>query len=90
MRCAIDPCSHLDLPRVHGSTPRQRKIQKMTVYCGAQGCSYVQRVDKAQGMQLVFAKFDSIHSMWASNAQTMAMLDVLGALAETAGRAGYC
>jgi len=50
----------------------------------------VQRAGKARGMQLVFAKFDSMRSIWAATAQATAMLDALGALAETAGKPGFC
>jgi len=45
---------------------------------------------KARGMQLVFAKFDSMRSLWASVTQATAMLDALGSLAEASMQAGYC
>lgn len=48
------------------------------------------KAGKARGMQLIFAKFDSMRSLWASVTQATAMLDALGALAEASMRAGYC
>jgi DNA mismatch repair ATPase MutS len=44
---------------------------------------------KDRGMQLVFAKFDSMRSLWSLVAQATAMLDALGALADIAARAGF-
>ena len=44
---------------------------------------------KARGMQVVFAKFDSMRSIWASAAQASAMIDALGALAMASAKAGY-
>jgi DNA mismatch repair protein MSH6 len=44
---------------------------------------------KARGMQLVFAKFDSMRSLWASAAQASAMIDALGSLAQASSKAGY-
>ena len=49
----------------------------------------VQKDGKARGMQLIFAKFDSKRSLWAAAAQTTAMLDALGSLAEASGRPGF-
>lgn len=40
-------------------------------------------------MQLIFAKFDSMRSVWSLIAQASAMLDALGSLAEVASRAGF-
>lgn len=50
----------------------------------------VQKDCKARGMQLIFAKFDSKRSLWAAAAQTTAMLDALGSLAEASARPGFC
>eukprot|EP00957_Ditylum_brightwellii_P164847 12550419-Ditylum_brightwellii.AAC.1 len=50
----------------------------------------MKKAEKAQEMQLVFVKFDLMCSIWTATAHAMSMLNVLGALAETAGRAGYC
>jgi DNA mismatch repair ATPase MutS len=47
------------------------------------------RNGKDRGMQLIFAKFDSMRSLWSLIAQATAMLDALGALAEIASRAGF-
>jgi DNA mismatch repair protein MSH6 len=44
---------------------------------------------KDRGMQLVFAKFNSMRSLWSLVAQATAMLDALGALADIAARAGF-
>jgi len=44
---------------------------------------------KARGMQLVFSKFDSMRSVWASAAQASAMIDALGSLAKASSKAGY-
>jgi len=43
---------------------------------------------KARGMQLIFAKFDSMRSLWASAAQASAMIDALGSLAKASAKAG--
>eukprot|EP00591_Stephanopyxis_turris_P006210 CAMPEP_0195526514 /NCGR_PEP_ID=MMETSP0794_2-20130614/27623_1 /TAXON_ID=515487 /ORGANISM="Stephanopyxis turris, Strain CCMP 815" /LENGTH=725 /DNA_ID=CAMNT_0040657219 /DNA_START=35 /DNA_END=2212 /DNA_ORIENTATION=+ len=40
---------------------------------------------KARGMQIVFAKFDTLRPLWAAAAQATAMLDALGALALVSG-----
>jgi len=40
-------------------------------------------------MQLIFAKFDSMRSLWSLISQATALLDALGALAEIASRAGF-
>ncbi|CAJ1954779.1 unnamed protein product [Cylindrotheca closterium] len=50
----------------------------------------VQKDRKAKGMQLIFARFNKQRSLWAAAAQTTAMLDALGSLAKTAGKAGFC
>lgn len=44
---------------------------------------------KSRGMQLVFAKFDSMRSLWTSAVQASAMLDALGALAFASSKSGY-
>jgi DNA mismatch repair protein MSH6 len=49
----------------------------------------IQKERKAKSMELIFAKFDSMRSMWAAAAQATALLDALGALAQTASRSGY-
>lgn len=43
---------------------------------------------KKRGMEIVFAKFDSMRSMWATAASATAMLDALGALAEASSQPG--
>lgn len=50
----------------------------------------VQKERKAKGMQLIFARFNKQRSLWAAAAHATAMLDALGSLAKTAGKAGYC
>ena len=50
----------------------------------------VQKARKARGMQLIFAKFDSMRSRWAAAAQATALLDALGSLAKTATKPGFC
>ena len=50
----------------------------------------LQKVRKAKGMQLIYAKFDSQRSLWAAAAHTTALLDALGSLAKTATKPGYC
>jgi DNA mismatch repair protein MSH6 len=49
----------------------------------------VQKKRKARGMQLIFAKFDSMRSLWAAAAQATSLLDAIGALAQTASKPGY-
>jgi DNA mismatch repair protein MSH6 len=49
----------------------------------------LQKERKAKGMELIFAKFDSMRSMWAATAHATALLDALGSLAQTASKAGY-
>jgi DNA mismatch repair protein MSH6 len=49
----------------------------------------VQKERKAKGMELIFAKFDSMRSVWAAVAHSTALLDALGSLARTASKAGY-
>jgi DNA mismatch repair protein MSH6 len=49
----------------------------------------VQKEGKALGMQLVFAKFDSMRHLWAAAAQATAMLDALGSLAQASERSGF-
>jgi len=47
------------------------------------------KAGKARGMQLVFAKFDSMRPLWSSAAKATSMLDALGSLAITSSNAGY-
>eukprot|EP00557_Chaetoceros_sp_GSL56_P011381 CAMPEP_0176479518 /NCGR_PEP_ID=MMETSP0200_2-20121128/1784_1 /TAXON_ID=947934 /ORGANISM="Chaetoceros sp., Strain GSL56" /LENGTH=1447 /DNA_ID=CAMNT_0017875571 /DNA_START=124 /DNA_END=4464 /DNA_ORIENTATION=+ len=49
----------------------------------------VMKAGTARGMQLVFAKFDSQRTLWASAAQASAMIDALGSLAYASSKAGY-
>jgi DNA mismatch repair protein MSH6 len=49
----------------------------------------VQKQEKARGMQLVFAKFDSKRSLWAAAATSTAILDALGSLAQASSKPGY-
>jgi len=49
----------------------------------------VQKERKEKGMELIFAKFDSKRALWASAAQATALLDALGALAQTAAKNGF-
>ena len=49
----------------------------------------VMKAGKARGMQLIFAKFDSMRSLWASAAQASAMIDALGSLAQASSKAGF-
>jgi DNA mismatch repair protein MSH6 len=49
----------------------------------------VQKDGKARGMQLIFAKFDSRRSLWAAAAQTTAMLDAVGSLAQASSNPGF-
>lgn len=49
----------------------------------------VQKERKSKGMELIFSKFDSMRSVWAAAAHSTALLDALGALAQTASKAGY-
>lgn len=41
-------------------------------------------------MQLIFAKFDALRTVWAAVAHATAFLDALGSLAQLASRPGYC
>ena len=50
----------------------------------------VQKIRKAKGMQLIFAKFDSQRSLWSAAAHATANLDAIGSLAKAAGKPGYC
>lgn len=49
----------------------------------------VQKERKARGMQLLFAKFDSMRALWASASTATALLDALGALAKASSCPGY-
>lgn len=49
----------------------------------------VQKVRKAKGMELIFAKFDAMRDTWAAVSYSTALLDALGALAQTASKVGY-
>jgi DNA mismatch repair protein MSH6 len=50
----------------------------------------VKNARKAAGMKLVFAKFDSMRSVWMAAAHATAMLDALGSLAQIASQPGFC
>jgi DNA mismatch repair protein MSH6 len=50
----------------------------------------IQSARKAKGMQLIFAKFDSMRSVWSAAAHAAAMLDALGSLAKVATKPSYC
>ncbi len=39
---------------------------------------------------MIFAKFDSMRSLWTAASHASAMLDALGALAQASTAAGYC
>ena len=45
---------------------------------------------KAEGMKIIFAKFDSIRSVWMAATHASAMLDALGSLAQIASQPGFC
>ena len=45
---------------------------------------------KAAGMKIVFAKFDSMRSVWMAATHASAMLDALGSLAQIASQPGFC
>jgi len=49
----------------------------------------VKKEGKAAGMKLVFAKFDSMRSVWMAATQCTSMLDALGSLAQVAVRPGF-
>jgi DNA mismatch repair protein MSH6 len=49
----------------------------------------VQKERKARGMQLIFAKFDSMRALWAAASTATALLDALGSLAMTSSNQGY-
>ena len=44
---------------------------------------------KARGMELIFAKFDSMRDLWGAASQAISMLDALNSLAKTASQPGY-
>ena len=48
------------------------------------------KLGKARGIQLIFAKFDSMRSLWTSASHASAMLDALGSLAQTSTTGGFC
>ena len=50
----------------------------------------VMKARKARGLQIIFAKFDSVRSLWTSASHASAMLDALGALAKASTTAGFC
>lgn len=50
----------------------------------------VMKAGKARGIQMIFAKFDSLRSLWSSASNASAMLDALGALAQASSTGGYC
>lgn len=45
---------------------------------------------KARGIRLIFAKFDSLRSLWSAASHASAMLDALGALAQASSTGGCC
>jgi DNA mismatch repair protein MSH6 len=49
----------------------------------------LQKERKSKGMELIFAAFDKHRAVWAAAAQATALLDALGALAQTASKTGY-
>ena len=49
----------------------------------------VKNEGKAAGMKLVFARFDSMRSMWLAATHASAMLDALGSLAQIAVQPGF-
>lgn len=49
----------------------------------------IQKERKARGMQLIFARFDSMRSLWAAASTATALLDALGSLAKTSTNQGY-
>jgi len=49
----------------------------------------LQKERKEKGIELVFAKFDSMRPLWAAAAQATALLDSLGSLAQVAAKPGY-
>lgn len=58
-------------------------VQQMERYIG------IKNEGKAMGMKLVFAKFDSMRSVWMGAVQATAMLDALGSLAQIAVQPGF-
>lgn len=44
---------------------------------------------RKMGITLIFAKFDAKRALWAAASQATALLDALGALAQTASKSGY-
>ena len=49
----------------------------------------LQNERRKMGIKLIFAKFDSKRALWAAASQATALLDALGALAQTASKSGY-
>ncbi|KAL7540077.1 hypothetical protein ACHAXR_009839 [Thalassiosira sp. AJA248-18] len=49
----------------------------------------IKSAGKAAGMKLVFARFDSMRSMWMATSHATAMLDSLGSLAQLAVQPGF-
>jgi DNA mismatch repair protein MSH6 len=49
----------------------------------------VQKERKARGMQLIFARFDTMRNLWGAAAQASALLDALGSLAKASANANY-
>lgn len=66
---------------------RTPEVEQLVI--GLEQAIAVQKVGKANGMQMVFAKFDSMRHLWAAAAQATAMLDALGSLAQTATKPGF-
>lgn len=50
----------------------------------------IMKLGKARGIQMIFAKFDSMRSLWASASHASAMLDALGALAQASTAGRFC
>lgn len=50
----------------------------------------IMKAGKDRGIQLIFAKFDSMRSLWTTASHAAAMLDALGSLAKASSSAGYC
>jgi len=49
----------------------------------------IKNAGKAAGMKLVFARFDSMRSVWMAATHATAMLDALGSLAQIASQPGF-
>ena len=49
----------------------------------------LQKEWEAWGLELIFAKFDSMQTLWAAAAQATTLLDALGTLVQVASKSGY-